>query len=218
MRHRTLAERLRHQAKHFLGRARDQREHHDRECEAGRVAALLVAVDQQAEDEDAEDDRREAVHQVERELDRCRDAPGGELRQEERHQDAHRKRDCGRDRDEDGGADDQRSDAAPRLAEERQITRQEAPADFAQASLGDRKNDDRQHGHRRESGSVRHHLGQAIDEAAAPGAPIAAEQDGVEGFDRGHQMPPVRWNSKRRTTTCAIRFVASPITSRIAAR
>ena len=39
----------------------------------------------------------------------------------------------------------------------------------------------------------------------------------LEG-DRLDQDPPVRWNSKRRTISCAITFAMKVITSRISAR
>ena len=80
--------------------------------------ALLVAEDEQAEDEDADHDRRQAVQDVEHEPDR-RGASSArrELARVDRDQDAERQRDRRRERDDHDRADDRVRDPAAGLAE-----------------------------------------------------------------------------------------------------
>ena len=85
-----LAQRGRHEQQHLLRRARDERQHDDRERERAGVGALPVPDDEQAVDEDADDDRRQPVEHVEHELDRPRDPARCELRQVDRDQHADR--------------------------------------------------------------------------------------------------------------------------------
>ena len=66
---------------YLLRRARDEREHDDREREGSGNAALRVADDEQRVDEDPDDDRRQARKDVDHDLDRNRDPPRRKLRQ-----------------------------------------------------------------------------------------------------------------------------------------
>ncbi len=87
--------------KHLHRRARDEREHQARERERRRVPALPVSEHEEPVDEDADDDRRNAVQHVEREADDAANGRRGELDQIERDEDARRERHQGRDRDDD---------------------------------------------------------------------------------------------------------------------
>ena len=61
----------RHEQQQFLGRARDDRDHHDAERDAaGERAELLERQHRDPVDEDADDDRRHAVQRVGGEPDR----------------------------------------------------------------------------------------------------------------------------------------------------
>ena len=75
-----LAHRGRDQGEHLLGRARDHRNHQDREREARLPRRLPVADDDEDEDEDAEHDRRDPVQHVEREREHARPASGARAR------------------------------------------------------------------------------------------------------------------------------------------
>ena len=74
-----LAQRARHECEHLHRRARDEWEHQAGERERSCVAALAVAEDKEAVDEDADDDRGNAVEDVEREADRLPDGDRGVL-------------------------------------------------------------------------------------------------------------------------------------------
>ena len=64
-RQRALAHRAGHEQQQLLGRARDDRDHHDAEREAaGERAELLERQHGDAVGEDADDDRRHAVERV----------------------------------------------------------------------------------------------------------------------------------------------------------
>ena len=205
-----------YEPQHHLRRARDQRQHHDREADASRPAVLRVPVHEQPEDEDADDDRGQPVQEVDGELDRRPHGRRCELLQEDGDQDAEREGDRGRNADEDRRADDQWRNSPTRLAEEGQILRQEAPRELAAAALGHRPDDDAEE---EDGGQGRDRcasLGQAVDDPAAARARVAPEHR--PRLDGGHQLPPVGSTWKRRTITWASRFVTSPITSRIAAR
>ena len=120
-----LAEAVRDERKHFHGRPRDQREHHDRErktsCPGARTAAEGEDRDlrghEEPVDEDPDHDRGEAVQDVEVELDLVAEALRRELADPERRQDTQRDRDHRGDHDEHQRADDRRGDAAAQAAE-----------------------------------------------------------------------------------------------------
>ena len=215
-RQRAFALAARHQTEHLLRGARDQREHHDREAIRAREPVLLVSVDEQAEDEDRDHDRGQAVHQVDHDLDSGTELRRGELVREDRDQHADRHGDQGGDADQDRGADDQRRDPAARLAEERQVLGQEADRKLRGAPLRDRPDDDPEHRHGDERGEQREQLGQPVHQPSPPGSAAAAPEIDRR-LQRGHQSPPVR-STLRRTTSWARKFVTSPITSRIAPR
>ena len=89
-----LAEAVRHEREHLHRRPRDEREHDDREREAAGPGALVVAdaehrqlrLDDEREDEDPDHDRREAVEDVEPELDLVGDPRRRELADVDREQ------------------------------------------------------------------------------------------------------------------------------------
>ena len=60
----------------LLGRPGDHRQHEDRERERAVDGALAVPDDEEPEDEDADDDRRDAVQDVEHDLAAPRDTRG----------------------------------------------------------------------------------------------------------------------------------------------
>ena len=104
-----LLDRAGNEGEHLLARAGNQRQHHDRQRDRPSPAALMaLSRDDEAEDEDAGDDRRHAVQDVEQVPDRGR-APrtselvrvdGGQDPARDRHQrrDAHDDRACRRAR------------------------------------------------------------------------------------------------------------------------
>ncbi len=85
--------------------------------EAAKADSGRWRLDDQAEDEHADHDRRHAVEQVERQPDRARGSRCGELGQIDRDQHAERQRDGRGDRDDQRAADDRVGDPAAGRAE-----------------------------------------------------------------------------------------------------
>ena len=133
---------------HLLGCSRDQRQHDDRERERAGEAALVVADHEQPEDEQADEDRRHSVQQIEGQSDRGLGPGPRELGQIERDEDSQGHRDRGRHRYEQGGPDDRGCHPAPGGAvEQGRILRQEVDAEHACSARRDRVHDSAQHGH-----------------------------------------------------------------------
>ena len=148
------------------------------------------------------------VHQVERQLDRRSHPARGELAQEERGQDAERQRDRGRDPDQDRRAR-RSSGAIPPPGSRtsgRRLVKKSSSAALAPA-LDDREDDDHEHGDGRERGDQRDGLDEPVDDPPPAHAPVAAQRE--RSARSRHQPAPVRWNSNRRTISCATRFVTS---------
>ena len=181
-----------HEPEHLLRGARDQREHHDRQARTRRRSPLCGwPSTSRPKTKTPMIDRRQAVHQVERELDRRRRAArGANSVRKSAISTPSGSGDRRGDSDEDRRADDRRRDPAAGLAEERRVLREEAPGQLARAAAGDRADDDPEHGERGQRCGCRRRLGQPVHD---PAAPARASPRSVEGgLDRGH-AGPARW-------------------------
>ena len=113
-----MAKALWHDTEDLLRRTRDHRQHQDRERERPVDRALAIPDDEQAEDEDADDDRRHAIQDVEHDAQPARDAWPRVLGHVDRDQHGERDRHEHRHADDQRRADERVRDAAL-LAEER---------------------------------------------------------------------------------------------------
>src|ERR1041385_6882329 len=129
-RERRLAQRMRDQAHHFFRRAREHRNHQDRERDgAGERREVLLRPDDKRPADDADDDRRRAVQDVGDEPHQPPEASRAVLRQVDSGADANGHADQRRDADDDARADDRVGDAAAGLAGGDGTLREERPVD-----------------------------------------------------------------------------------------
>jgi hypothetical protein len=118
-----VAHRQGHEREYLLRRAGDEREHDHREGERCFPRRLAASNDQQAEDEDADHDRGDAVEDVEREPHRSGRLLPRELARVERDEDAHRNGHRRRESHDYGGADDRVGNSTRLEAEARRVRR-----------------------------------------------------------------------------------------------
>ena len=137
----------------------------------------------------------------------------GELAHVDGDEDAERQRHQRREPDEDHRADDCVTDAASGLTERRLHLREEVEVDRRQPALEHVEDDDREDRDGAERGDGRERLHQAVDRLSPPHAPACLERDRSV---RLHHAD--RFTENLTTMYCAITFVISEITSRIAAR
>jgi len=160
--------------------ARQHRGEPDRSGEA----VLLVTGDEQAEDEHADDHRRQAGHEVDGKLNR-RAKPGrGELLEEQGDAHADRERDRRGDADQHCRPDDQRRDPPAWAEGNGQIARQEGPGELARAALGDGQDDQGQHPNSEHGRDRRDRLGEAVHDPPPPDSRVSPQARRLDG---GHQ-------------------------------
>src|ERR1041384_3814067 len=129
-RERRLAQRMRDQPHHFFRRARQHRNHQDRERDgAGECREVLLRPDDERPADDADDDRRRAVQDVGDEPHEPPEASRAVPRQVDSGADANGHADQRRDADDDARADDRVGDAAAGLAGGDGTLREERPVD-----------------------------------------------------------------------------------------
>ena len=202
---------------HLLRRTRDHRQHQDGESERAEDRALPAADDEQTEDEDADDDRRHAVQDVEHDPKADRDPWAGVLGHEDRDEDAARDRHHHRHADDEGAAHE-RVGNPPRLTEERARLGEEVEAQLADAPVDHRPEHEPEDGdrhHRASDGESGEHLlgDPAATQAAGPGRDVVPVVVG----HRCHQYA-LRARSNLVTITCATTLVTSEMTIRITPR
>ena len=182
------------------------------------IPALAVPDHDQAVDEDPDDDRRDAVEDVEHEADAVPDALSGELVHVDRDEDPERKRDRGRDADDDERADEgiretQLLAAGTELADGLRLREQiEAQLDSRLSARPTRR---RCRGRDAERGcEPGEQLHAAVDHTTPAQPVVRAPQHAQIG--RAHPTDP-RCRALRRTMNCATRFTTIERTSRMSA-
>ena len=141
-----LAQCGRDEQQHLLRGTRNEWKHHDRKPDGAGETALLVTNDEQAVDEDSDDDRRKAGHDVDHELDGSAELLRREFGQVDRRENPDRQGDHRRESHDDHRPDDGIGNAATRAAEQIRLARQKVPAEGRSALPHDR--DDHNHEHR----------------------------------------------------------------------
>ena len=221
---RRFAQRVRHEGEHLHRRPCDEGQHQAEERERACEATLAVADDEQAVDEDADDDCRNPVQDVEHEAHRVAHRRKRKLVQIDRDEDADGKRHRGGDRD-----DHQRARECVRhaLLHRREAERSgRCPRDQVEVQRacsppGDRPHDDaeeRDADRGREPGEQLH---EPVRGASAREALRAQRGFGqlVRAQPRPPRLRPTPWRREtRRTIICALRFMISEKTSRIKPR
>ena len=209
-----------HELEHLLRRARDHRDHQDREGHRAVDRALAVADDEQAVDEDADDDRRDAVEDVQHDAEERRGLRAGVLgdvdRDEDRDRNGHDRSPCPTIR----ALPTRASAMPPCLAEERGRLGEEAEADLADPLEEDGAEHEREDRDRKEGAQDRKHARRAS--RIRRRRPRLFERDGdvvrIGDLGGAHPVDILRafWNLF--TITWAETFVTSEITIRIAPR
>ena len=187
---RALAQGARYEREHLLRGARDQWQHDDRERERALPRRLAAADHEQAEDEDPEDDRRQAVQDVEDEPNAGRHPGGREFAHIERDEDADRQRHRRGDPDDHDAADESVGDTAAGLAERRRGLREEAPVERAGSPPRHGDDHEREHGDRGEGRKRRERFHHPVHEFPSPGSAAGRERNPGD-VDR-HQSAPRR--------------------------
>ena len=168
------------------------------------------------ENEDADHDRRDAVEDVQHDLEGARNPRSRVLGDVDRDEHGHRDRYQHRHAD-DERAPDQRVGDAALLAVQRSGLREEVEVQRAEALYDERAENDHEDPAGEHRGGDREDTEDLLDDAA-PSQPVRLDGD-VEGIDRrqlAHTALLAR--SNRTTMNCAMMLAASEITIRIAAR